>query len=65
METKASALTLTMKEKIKKEFEDRQYQQELIDQIKQQNAILFLPTGSGKTYIALEIIKHVQGPHIK
>ncbi|XP_065211449.1 endoribonuclease Dicer-like isoform X2 [Planococcus citri] len=42
------------------EFERRQYQVELIEKIKQMNAILFLPTGSGKTFIALEIIKHMQ-----
>lgn len=42
------------------QFEKRQYQVELIEQIKQMNAILFLPTGSGKTFIALEIIKHMQ-----
>lgn len=42
------------------EFEKRRYQIELIEKIKQTNAILFLPTGSGKTFIALEIIKHMQ-----
>nr|BAX36482.1 Dicer3 [Planococcus kraunhiae] len=41
-------------------FEKRKYQIELIEKIKQTNAILFLPTGSGKTFIASEIIKHMQ-----
>lgn len=47
-------------EKRKDGFETRQYQVEIIEKIKQQNSILFLPTGSGKTFIALEIIKHMQ-----
>lgn len=47
-------------QKRKDGFEIRQYQVELINKIKQQNAILYLPTGSGKTFIALEVIKLMQ-----
>ncbi len=35
----------------------RNYQVELFEKIRHQNAILFLPTGSGKTCIALWLMK--------
>ena len=36
----------------------RKYQLEIFEEAKQRNVIAFLPTGSGKTQIALELIKH-------
>ena len=35
----------------------RDYQQKLVETIKNQNTIIFLPTGSGKTFIAIEVIR--------
>lgn len=35
----------------------REYQLELLEDIKKMNTILYLPTGSGKTYIATMLIK--------
>lgn len=35
----------------------RDYQQKLVEIARNQNTIIFLPTGSGKTFIALEVIK--------
>jgi endoribonuclease Dicer len=36
----------------------RPYQQAIIDVCIQRNSIVFLPTGAGKSYIAIEVIKH-------
>lgn len=36
----------------------RNYQAELFEIVKNKNSILFLPTGSGKTCIAIWLIKH-------
>lgn len=41
----------------KYEFVPREYQLELLNEIKKCNTILYLPTGSGKTYIATMLIK--------
>nr|WDW26280.1 dicer-2 [Amrasca biguttula biguttula] len=40
------------------DFESRDYQVELYELGIEQNIILYLPTGSGKTYIAILLIKH-------
>lgn len=37
----------------------REYQLELLEDVKQKNTILYLPTGSGKTYIATMLIKYM------
>lgn len=46
-------------EKDETEIKLRNYQAELFQKIKNQNAILFLPTGSGKTLIAVWLIKYL------
>ncbi|VVC42507.1 Hypothetical protein CINCED_3A023563 [Cinara cedri] len=40
-------------------FVPREYQLELLEEVKKENTILFLPTGSGKTYIATMLIKEM------
>jgi len=39
------------------EFIARDYQSELADIATRQNSILYLPTGSGKTFISILVIK--------
>lgn len=41
-----------------KTYETRNYQQEIIKRCIEQNSIVYLPTGAGKTYIAIQVIKH-------
>ena len=41
-----------------KKFTTRPYQQNIIDVCIKKNSIVYLPTGSGKSYIALQVIKH-------
>ncbi|CAF1174718.1 unnamed protein product [Adineta ricciae] len=41
------------------EFSARSYQTELMEQAKRENLIVCLPTGSGKTYIAVMLIKEM------
>lgn len=40
------------------EFEHRPYQQAIIETAIQRNSIVYLPTGAGKSYIAVQVIKH-------
>lgn len=40
------------------DFKPREYQVELFERVMRQNTIIFLPTGSGKTFIAVMVIKH-------
>lgn len=40
------------------EFEQRPYQQAIVDVCIQRNSIVYLPTGAGKSYIAIQVIKH-------
>jgi len=42
-----------------KEFIPRDYQLQLLEDVKKANTILYLPTGSGKTYIATMLIKEL------
>jgi len=37
----------------------RKYQLELLEDAKKSNTILYLPTGSGKTYIATMLVKNM------
>jgi len=46
-------------------FIARPYQIELLNEIKKMNTILYLPTGSGKTYIATMLIKEMGKSLIK
>lgn len=39
-------------------YEDRPYQQAIIQTCIEKNSIVFLPTGSGKTFIAIQVLKH-------
>ncbi|KAL1457882.1 hypothetical protein WDU94_008064, partial [Cyamophila willieti] len=41
-----------------KTFETREYQTLLLEEAKKSNVVLYLPTGSGKTYIAQMLIQH-------
>ncbi|KAJ8962252.1 hypothetical protein NQ318_018226, partial [Aromia moschata] len=43
------------------DFTPRNYQEELMNIGLQQNTIVFLPTGSGKTFISLMILKRLSG----
>ncbi|XP_050534312.1 endoribonuclease Dicer-like isoform X2 [Daktulosphaira vitifoliae] len=43
--------------KIEDEFIPRDYQLELLKEVEKNNTVLYLPTGSGKTYIATMLIK--------
>ena len=40
------------------EFEKRPYQEAIIDTCVKRNSIVYLPTGAGKTYIAIQVMKH-------
>lgn len=40
-------------------FTSRPYQEQIIDLAMKRNTIIFLPTGAGKTYIALQTIKRL------
>nr|AVK59458.1 Dicer-2-PA [Nezara viridula] len=40
------------------DFKPREYQAELFERVLKENTIIFLPTGSGKTFIAVMLIKH-------
>lgn len=40
------------------EFQARPYQQAIIDVCIKRNSIVFLPTGAGKSYIAIQVIRH-------
>lgn len=40
------------------EFEHRPYQHAIIDVCIKRNSIVYLPTGAGKSYIAIQVIKH-------
>ncbi|KAL7037571.1 hypothetical protein ACKWTF_009277 [Chironomus riparius] len=42
----------------KSDFKDREYQRNIIDVCISRNSIVYLPTGAGKTYIAIQVIKH-------
>ena len=39
----------------------RPYQEELLEKAKEKNIIVYLRTVSGKTYIAVMLIKHMRG----
>jgi endoribonuclease Dicer len=43
------------------DFRPRPYQEQLLNLVKEQNTILYLPTGSGKTFIAVMLIKEMSG----
>ncbi|PSN55289.1 hypothetical protein C0J52_01793, partial [Blattella germanica] len=43
------------------DFRARPYQEVLMNQAKKRNSIIYLPTGSGKTYIAVMLIKELSG----
>jgi endoribonuclease Dicer len=40
------------------QFEKRPYQETIIDVCIGKNSIVYLPTGAGKSYIAIQVIKH-------
>lgn len=40
------------------DFITRPYQQAIIDVCIDRNSIVYLPTGAGKSYIAIQVIKH-------
>jgi endoribonuclease Dicer len=41
------------------DFKPRPYQEKLLNLVKEQNSIIYLPTGSGKTFIAVMLIKQM------
>jgi len=41
------------------DFRPRPYQEKLMNLVKEQNTIIYLPTGSGKTFIAVMLIKEM------
>lgn len=43
------------------DFTPRPYQEQLMNLVKEQNTIIYLPTGSGKTFIAVMLIKEMSG----
>lgn len=50
-----------MEDKLKSnetEFTPRAYQIDLYEKAVQNNTIVYLPTGAGKTYIAVMLLKH-------
>lgn len=44
------------------EFKPRNYQVELMKIAVDNNTIIYLPTGAGKTYIAVLVLKHLSEP---
>lgn len=40
-------------------FTSRPYQEQIVELAMKRNTIIFLPTGAGKTYIALQTIKRL------
>ena len=44
-----------------KDLEARPYQMELLEKAKLENIIVYLGTGSGKTFVAVMLIKHLRG----
>lgn len=42
----------------KEEFKSRDYQDEILKSCIEKNTIVYLPTGAGKTYIAIMALKH-------
>lgn len=40
------------------QLQPRQYQLELLNYVCERNAIIYLPTGAGKTFIAILALKH-------
>lgn len=44
------------------EMTPRDYQIALVDIVMKQNSIIYLPTGSGKTFIALLVLKRLAQP---
>jgi endoribonuclease Dicer len=48
-----------MDDRSKDEFQPRSYQEQLVNLAKEQNTIIYLPTGSGKTFIAVMLIKEM------
>ncbi|XP_023246881.1 endoribonuclease Dicer [Copidosoma floridanum] len=49
----------------KKNFTPRPYQIQLYQQASRENSIIYLPTGTGKTFIAVLLIKHMSGDVIE
>lgn len=45
-------------EEPKDEFKSRDYQDEILKSCIERNTIIYLPTGAGKTYIAIMALKH-------
>ncbi|XP_058793942.1 endoribonuclease Dicer isoform X1 [Phymastichus coffea] len=43
------------------EFQPRPYQICLFERVQNENSIIYLPTGSGKTFIAVLLVKHLSG----
>jgi superfamily II DNA or RNA helicase len=41
------------------DFQPRPYQEQLMTMARDQNTIIYLPTGSGKTFIAVMLIKEM------
>jgi endoribonuclease Dicer len=41
------------------DFTPRPYQEQLMNMVKEKNTIIYLPTGSGKTFIAVMLIKEM------
>ncbi|CAF4697295.1 unnamed protein product [Rotaria sp. Silwood1] len=61
-ETSSKCLTTisnTIPDENMSEFSPRSYQTEIMEQAKSENLIVCLPTGSGKTYIAIMLIKEL------
>lgn len=52
----------TDNEVVSNELKARPYQDELIDQAINHNSIVYLPTGAGKTFIAMMVMKHLSAP---
>lgn len=45
------------KKKKKKDLQPRGYQLELLEYVEKRNAIIYLPTGAGKTFVAILALK--------
>lgn len=46
------------KDTLEQDFQSRGYQDELLKVCIEKNTIIYLPTGAGKTFIAIQAIKH-------